>query len=177
MFAIDTIVLEGWRVASGQSITDPVFNEFGGTIRMQMPEFKKHGLDLNSYFGGAEDVAFVCGTLGLDVAPLTVKIVNPEFHLTGVRWTDKFDQPGQPPFYENFFLSPAQVTYRTRTYKALLYIADPATKPGHHQPPTRIEVIAEKIAGIGYGSQARLHYNPSAIALIPKVVEESRSTT
>ena len=163
-------VLEGWRVASGTSSKDPMFNDDGGTIRLQIEEFKKRGLDLDLYFGGKKDEAYICGTLGLDVTPLTVTIVEPEYYFTSVRWTDKFDKKDEEgtvieEFLENFYLSEAEVEFEGRTYKGLLYIADPATKPGHHQPPTRIEVIAQKIPSINYGDTVTLHYNERAISL------------
>lgn len=165
MEKIEAVVKQGHRVASGTSASDPRFNEDGGTIRLQIPEFKKHGLDLDVYFGGRVDEAYVCGTLGLDMAPQHLLLVNPEYYFTDVRWTDKFDQRGAP-FVENFYLSPARVTFNGVAYKALLYIPDPKTKPGHYHPPSTVEVIAQKIPGIAYGDKVILEYNPDAIRLV-----------
>ncbi|MDD4616841.1 MAG: hypothetical protein PHW76_07005 [Alphaproteobacteria bacterium] len=167
MRTIEAKVKKGYRVASGTSTEDTRFNKAGGTIRMQIPEFKKRGLDFDAYFGGAPDEAYVCGTLGLDLSPHVVTIVNPEYHFVGIRWTDIFDKEGEPPFLENFFLSEAQIEFRGKIYKALLYIPDPATKPGHYHPPTTIEVVAQKIPNITYGDTVILHYNPNAIAPAP----------
>lgn len=162
---VDATVQQGYRVASGTSDIDPTFNVDGGTIRMQIPEFQKRGLDFDAYFGGKADLAYVCGTLGLDLTPHTVSLLKPEYHFTKVRWTDKFDKEGQPLFLENFFLSAAQILFKGRTYKALLYIPDPATKPGHFHLPTTLEVIAQKIPGIQYGDRLTLGYNPDAVVI------------
>jgi hypothetical protein len=164
MERIDASVKQGYRVASGTSVEDPRFNEDGGTIRLQIPEFKKRGLDFDTYFGGKADEAYVCSTLGLDLAPRKVIIVKPQYFFPNVRWTNKFDAE-IPGFCENFFLSKAEVAFQGKTYKALLYIPDPKTKPGHFHPATTIEVIAEKISGIRYGDRVTLGYNPQALTL------------
>jgi hypothetical protein len=65
---------------------------------------------------------------------------------------------------ENFFLSFAQVLFKERSYKALLYIPDPSTKPDHFQAPTTIEVIAQRVDGIRYGDAVTLAHNPEAVA-------------
>ena len=109
--------------------------------------------------------------MGLDVAPLSVNIAKPEYFFENVRWTHKFDNEEHPHYLENFFLSPAKIEFKGKTYKALLYVPDPSTKPGHFHPPTTIEVIAQKIPDIGYGDSVTLCYNPVAIDLI-KPAEE-----
>jgi len=162
---IDALVKAGYRVASGTSIKDPRFNKDGGTIRLQIPEFRKRGLDFDAYFGGKADEAYVCGTLGLDITPKSFTIEEPEYHFEDVRWTDKFDKEGEPPFVENFYLSKASVVFKAQLYKALLYIPDPKTKPGHFHPPTTIEVIAQPIRNVQYGSHVTLWYEPKAIKL------------
>jgi hypothetical protein len=159
--SVKATIIQGFRVASGSSEKDPSFNADGGTIRLQMVEFAKRGLDFNSYFDGD----FVEGTLGLTVAPLSVKIKSPKYFFQGVRWTDKHDKPGAPPFVENFFLDPARIIFKGQTYKGLLYIPDPATKPGHFHLPTTIEVVAQKVPGISYGDDVVLEYNDAAIEL------------
>lgn len=166
MQKVQAVLKRGYRVASGTSVEDSRFNAEGGTIRMQTPEFKKRGLDFDSYFEGEADKAYVCGTLGLDISPCRVRIEAPEYFFSGIRWTDKFDKEGCAPFVENFFLSEAAVVFKGKTYKALLYIPDPGTKPGHYHPPTTIEVIAQKIPSINYGDEVTLYYNPAAIKVL-----------
>jgi hypothetical protein len=166
MLQVEAIIKQGYRVASGQALEggDQRFNEDGGTIGLQIPEFKKHGFDFDNYFGGKAGQAYVVGTLGCNIAPYVVTILHPEYHFIGLRWTDKYDQEF-PDFKENFFLSPAQIQFKTKKYKALLYIPDPATKPDHFQLPSTIEVIAQKIPAIVYGDRVTLFYNSNAIQL------------
>jgi len=145
-------VIEGHRIASGTSLIDRRFPS--GSIQMQMPFFKEQGLDLDAYFEGH----FVTGTLNVSFAPRVIEILKPEYFMREISWADIF-----PP--ENFYLSPSAVTYGGITYRGLLYIPDPATKPDHFNPPTAIDVLAEPIPDIGYGSVVELHYNPVAISL------------
>ena len=125
-----------------------------GSIRMQLPHFKKRGLDLNSYFSWN----FVAGTLNLSFAPQTYDILKPEYFMEQVRWTEELPS-------ENFYLSPASVVFRNTTYLAMIYIPDPATKITHFNPPTMVDVICEPIKDIGYGDEVTLSYNPEAIRL------------
>ncbi|MGB9153249.1 MAG: hypothetical protein WCD70_09220 [Alphaproteobacteria bacterium] len=169
---IEAKVVEGQRLASGTSQRDPSFNEEivkdgvkgKGTLFLQAGEFKKHGLDLDAYFGEA---GYVNGTLNLLIEPQTWTLGKRddfEYFLSGVHWTDKLDKPGEQPFVENFFLSPCQIIFGGNKYKAMIYIPDPATKPKHHAPlAPYIDVIAPRIPGIGYGSLVTLFYNSKAI--------------
>jgi len=169
MQQVKATVLQGHRVASGQALPgmDQRFNQDGGTIALQIPEFRKRGLDFDEYFGGKAGEIYIVGTLGCDVAPFTIAIGHPEYHFMDVRWTDKLDKE-IPGFKENFFLSPAKVEFGGKSYKALLYIPDPATKLAHLQRPSTIEVIAEKVPNIRYGDSVTLFYNPEAIKLEAK---------
>ena len=121
---------------------------------MQMPFFKQQGLDLDAYFNGN----FVKGTLNVSFAPQTYDILKPEYFMRSVKWTDAFPA-------ENFYLSPAEITYRAKKYRAMIYIPDPSTKPDHFNPPTMVDVLAEPVAGIQYGDALELGYNPAAIRL------------
>jgi len=152
MKTVKAIVRAGHRVASGESTSDRRFP--GGTIRMQEPFFKERGLDFNAFFGGD----FVYGTLNLSIAPHRFKIASPEFFFQNVKWTDVF-----PP--ENFYFSPAEVGFRKKNYKALIYIPDPATKPDHFQDPSVIEVIAERVDGLSYDDEVILSYPAEALEI------------
>jgi hypothetical protein len=148
--AITGVVIPGHRIASGTSETDRRFPR--GSIAMQAPHFKRQGLDLTAYFGGD----FFTGTLNVSIEPQIWEIVKPEYTMRAVRWTDL--QPA-----ENFFLSPAALAYRGQSYRAMLYIPDPATKPTHFNPPYIVDVLAVPISGIGYGSEVELSYNSAAV--------------
>ena len=156
-------VIQGYRIASGTSAHKTMFNVDGGTLGLQIPAFKKHGFDLDAYFGTR---GYVCGTLNLSVAPHRVTIGAPKYFLKNIRWTDKLDKAGQAPFVENFFLDDAAILHGGKTYQGLLYIPDPATKPAGFSPtPATIEVIAQEIPGIAYGDHVMLEYNSEAITL------------
>jgi hypothetical protein len=145
-------IVAGHRIASGTSLKDRRFP--AGSIAMQAPFFKQQGLDLEAYFGGD----FFKGTVNVSVAPLVREIASPEYFMRSIKWTGLF-----PP--ENFYLSPAELTFRNKTYKGMLYIPDPATKPDHFNPATVIDVIAPYIEGIAYGTEVEFGYNPAAIRL------------
>jgi hypothetical protein len=149
---IKATVVAGHRIASGTSSKDKRFPE--GSIAMQAPFFKQQGCDLAAYFGGD----FFKGTVNVSVAPSVREIVKPEYFMKEIKWTDVY-----PP--ENFYLSPAELTFRGKTYKGMIYIPDPATKPDHFNPATVIDVIAPYIEGLAYGSEIEFGYNPDAIRL------------
>lgn len=166
MDQVGAVIRPGYRVASGQAFEghDQRFNEDGGTIRLQIPKFRERGLDIDQYFGGGIDEAYVAATLGCDISPRRMTIVRPEYHFRSVRWTDKFDQQS-PGFTEDFYLSPAAILFAGKSFKALIYIPAPETKPAHVHPPTTIEVIAQKIDRIKYGDRVTLLYSPEAIRI------------
>ncbi|MGO8739483.1 hypothetical protein [Rhodoblastus sp.] len=166
MKEVAAVIKQGYRVASGRAFDghDQRFNADGGTIRLQIPKFRERGLDIDSYFGGTVDEAFVSGTLGCDIRPRRMTILRPEYHFKSVRWTDKFDRE-RPGFSEDFFLSEAAILFAGKSFKALIYIPSPETKVAHFHPPTTIEVIAQKIDGIKYGDRVTLLYSPEAIRI------------
>jgi hypothetical protein len=166
MKEVGAVIKPGYRVASGRALEghDQRFNADGGTIRLQIPKFRELGLDMDRYFGGKPDEAYVAGTLGCDISPVRMTIRRHEYHFRSVRWTDKFDQE-RPGFTEDFYLSEASILFRGTSFKALIYIPAPETKPAHFRPPTTIEVIAQKIDGIGYGDRVTLLYAPEAIGI------------
>jgi hypothetical protein len=155
MKSVRAVVQSGHRVASGESADDRRFP--GGTIRMQKPFFKDKGLDFDAFFDGD----FVYGTLNLSIAPNKFKIGKPKFYFPNIKWTDVF-----PP--ENFYLSPAEVRFKGKNYKTLVYIPDPATKPDHFQCASIIEVIAQRIEGISCGDEVVLAYPQEALVIVPK---------
>jgi hypothetical protein len=144
--------MRGYRLCSGESPEDRRFP--GGTLRMQMPFFAAAGFDLDRYFAGD----FVFGTLNLSVAPGIIRVKKPEVFLAGIKWSPVFPA-------ENFYLSPARIRHGGTTYRALVYIPDPATKIDHFQAPSVIEVIAQHVAGIRYDDETTLLYSPEAVAI------------
>lgn len=165
-YRIEASIAPGQRLASGTSVRDPVFNQEGGTIKMQAPAFRARGLDLDAYFAPG---GYYHGTLNVMLAPRVWERGPNEafaFYVPNLRWTDKMDRPGAPPFVETFYLDPCEIVFQGRAYKGLVYIPDPLTKPaGHAALAPYIDVIAEPIAGIGYGDRVEFAFNPAAIVI------------
>ncbi|MGE4350903.1 MAG: hypothetical protein AB7E52_01795 [Bdellovibrionales bacterium] len=167
MRTVQTTLRQGYQVASGLSQENPALSQ--GTIRMQLPFFKEQGLDIDAYFEGN----FRYATLNLSIAPCRFTIGQTSYYLEQVKWTDL-----SPP--ENFFFSPAQLRFKGRTYKALLYIPDPKTKPDCHQGADILEVIANEIPDVTYGDKIDLLYTPEEILIvapdaIPKKQNDERT--
>ncbi|MDX1530119.1 MAG: hypothetical protein R3362_01200 [Rhodothermales bacterium] len=132
-------------MASGQG-GDPRYPE--GTIRRQLPHFRRRGLDLRGYFPG---------TLNVDVTPQRVRLVRPRATLREVAWA--------PGVTETFSFADVWVEVRERAYVGLLYVPHPETKPEHPQPPGVVEVLAPAIPGLGYGTAVALVLDPAQVAV------------
>jgi hypothetical protein len=147
-------VVEGHRVASGPSQAYPY-----SSLERQLPHFKAAGLDLYPFFRG---------TLNICIAPATFKLIKPAHTFRQVDWTDL-----HPP--EDFSFSPCRVAVpgQRRWYTGYVYYPHPETKIRHYHNPSLIEVIAEKIAGIRYGSRLKLELDPSAIEIIDPAPSEN----
>lgn len=139
------IVVAGHRVASRPSKDYPY-----AALEKQKPYFRERGLELDRFF---------LGTLNISIAPLTFDMVAPEYTFPLVAWTDL-----HPP--ETFSFSPCKVRFDGREYKGMVYYPHPDTKIRHFQAPSLIEVLAEQIPGIGYGSRVELVLNSEQIRII-----------
>ncbi len=144
---ISGTLVEGHRVASGPSDAYPY-----SSLERQLPYFKAGGLDLYPFFRG---------TLNISIAPAEFRLVKPAFTFRNIAWTDL-----HPP--EDFSFSPCRVAIpgQRRWYPGYVYYPHPETKIRHYQYPSLIEVIAEKIEGIHYGSRLKLELDPTAIQII-----------
>jgi hypothetical protein len=145
MTLLTGIVVEGHRVASGSSKDYPY-----GSLERQKPFFKAGGLDLDHFF---------TGTLNISIAPLRFKIINPAYTFCRISWTDL-----HPP--EDFSFSPCRVRFFSKEYAGYIYFPHPETKIRHFQNPSLIEVITEKIPGIGYGDRIELLVNPEEVRIV-----------
>ena len=139
------IVIQGHRVASGPSREYPY-----GSLERQMPFFKAGGLDLDRFF---------VGTLNVSIAPLRFEVVKPAYLFRQVAWTDL-----HPP--EDFSFSFCRVRFHGREYEGVTYYPHQETKIRHFQDPAMIEVITDKIPGVGYGTRLELLFDPNAIKII-----------
>ncbi len=142
---VSGIVVEGHRVASQPSKDYPY-----AALEKQKPYFKERGLDLGHFF---------LGTLNVSIAPLTFALIQAEITFPLVAWTDL-----HPP--ETFSFSPCKVRFQGIEYQGMVYYPHPETKIRHFQDPSLIEVLAEYIPGIGYGSQVELVLNPEQIKIV-----------
>ncbi|TVQ11267.1 MAG: hypothetical protein EA368_05820 [Leptolyngbya sp. DLM2.Bin27] len=136
----------GHGVASGAATSSPYPR---GTIAMQAPFFQALGLDLTDY---------VKATLNISISPSTFQLTHPELTFRQVEWTDR-----HPP--EDFSFSRCRVLYQGSTYCSWLYYPHPETKKRNFQAPSTLEIIALKIAGIGYGDPVELEYNPNEVTV------------
>jgi hypothetical protein len=138
-------VVEGHRVASGPSKEYPY-----GSLERQKPFFKAGGLNLDRFF---------LGTLNVSIAPLRFEMFRPAYTFRQIAWTDL-----HPP--EDFSFSLCRVHFRDREYEGYVYYPHPETKIRHFQNPSLIEVITEKIPGIGYGTRLELALDPAEIRIL-----------
>ena len=104
------------------------------------PFLKLGGLDLDLFF---------TGTINISIAPLKYKLVKPAYTFRQIGWTGL-----HPP--EDFSFSPCRVLFQAMGFDGYIYYPHPETKIRHFQAPSVIEVITDKIPGIGYGSQVEL---------------------
>lgn len=140
--SIEGVVVEGHGVASKASTHYP-----SGTIQMQLPFFKRLGLDLSS---------FHLATLNIDVKPRTFAVIYPEITFHQIEWTDN-----HPP--ENFSFSKCIITFNNTKYDALIYYPHPETKKRHFQSQSVIEVIAPFIPDIASNNKVEISVNPEEV--------------
>ena len=140
-------VVAGHGVASGVGGGSPYP---AGTVAMQIPHFRRLGLDLARYRPA---------TLNVSIAPRRCRLVRPRYTFHRVAWTDL-----HPP--EDFSFSPCLVGFAGRTYDGLVYHPHPATKTRHFQPPTTVEVIAVPVPGVAVGSTVELHLHPDEVDVV-----------
>jgi hypothetical protein len=144
---IGGVVVEGYRVASGPSKDYPY-----GTLEKQFPIFKRLGLDLDNFF---------LGTLNISIAPLSFEMVNPEYTLRQVAWTDL-----HPP--EDFSFSRCTLRFKGIEHPGLVYYPHPETKLRHFEGNSLLEVLCEFIPGIHYGVLLEVSLNPQEIVIRAK---------
>jgi hypothetical protein len=119
--------IAGYGVASGRAADSPYP---AGTIALQAPFFRAHGVDLSPYFPG---------TLNVDLAPHTPPRPAPAFDVR-LRWFGELE--------ERFLLTPIALRHAGVVYEGLWYYPHPDTKPAHFQRPTVVELLLPWIAGL-----------------------------
>lgn len=140
-------VVEGHGVASGRA-GDPRFPD--GTLALQWPRFEEQLDDLP--LEGLHRA-----TLNVDTAPRHVAVVAPWWTVRGVRWHD--DVPA-----EDFSFVPCRAAVGAGpSAEGLLYLPHPDTKPDHHQPPTVVELLLPRMAGVHAGAIVRVDLPASQV--------------
>ena len=149
---ISGIVKPGYQVASGSSLHSPYPK---GTIEMQMPFFKKRGLDLSSFF---------YGTLNVFIFPKNqkikgFKIIKPDFYFPLLEWIPQKK-------IESFSFVSGNIKYQDVLYPCYLYFPHPKTKETHFQEPKIMEILAPKINKISYHQNIELQFAGDKILLV-----------
>jgi hypothetical protein len=139
---ISGVLICGHQVASRPSKDYPY-----GTIEKQKPYFKELGLDLDAYFNG---------TLNISIAPLTFKVLKPDFMFEKVAWTDL-----HPP--ETFSFLRCNVIFKNTEFAGWVYYPHPETKKNHFQGQSLLEIIAMKISNIQYDDEVKLEIDEGKI--------------
>jgi hypothetical protein len=143
---VNGIVQSGHQVASGLGKSSPYPT---GTIAMQTPYFRKLGLDLSSYYPG---------TLNISIDPLCFTLKQADFAFKNVVWAEGFPS-------EDFSFVNCTLIFQEQRYPALLYYPHPETKIQHFQPDGLVEILSEKIEGIGYGDSVVIEYDKNKVQM------------
>ena len=144
---VSGVVDRGHGVASGQSSDSPYPD---GSIRMQIPLFKKLGLDLTPYHAA---------TLNVSIKPFRFTVIKPEYTFRNIEWTKK-----HPP--EHFSFSRCRLIFRDISYDGWVYYPHPETKVKHFQKDDMLEIITQRIPDLDYGNELEVFINPKEIQLI-----------
>ena len=133
------VVARGHGIASGKT-RDTRFP--GGTLAMQAPFFQDLGLDLSVFFPG---------TLNLSIHPYSYRLGTSVHSFPQVKWTESF-----PPENFSFYRCRVRLLGEVEFAEALVYWPHPSTKPGFHQDPHVLEVLAPRIPLADYGKEMEI---------------------
>lgn len=146
MESVSAILKEGHKIASGTAEHSPYPN---GSISMQAPHFKRHGINLDNLH---------LATLNLSITPHEFSMINPEFTVQDLHWAEGFPA-------EDFSFSQCEIIFNDTEYKGLVYYPHPETKIGHFHNESIIEVITYYVPDIHYGDEVILKLNSSEVAI------------
>jgi hypothetical protein len=137
-------IVRGTQTASGHS----AFTDCGGTLGLQIPIFRSLGLDLGWAYRG---------TLNVDISPLELEIICPDFHLIDVVWLREL------PAETFHFLF---VTVHTETVSAygVIYRPIKRTKIGIYPGDHILELITIDLP-VTIGSTIRVNVPRSAVQI------------
>ena len=131
-------VVRGHRVASGLN-ENPRFP--GGTLRMQIPHFRRLGFDISQLY---------LGTLNVSIAPLQYRVARPRCTFSNVKWHPT-ETAEDFSFFDVRVLLPGG-----EMVDGFIYYPHPETKPEHFQAPDVLELLLPFLKGIKYGMELSL---------------------
>lgn len=140
-------IVKGYRVASGISKNSPYP---AGSIKMQIPYFKKLGLDLYNYHPA---------TLNINIFPKKFELINPEYTFRNVKWFA--DKPA-----EDFSFSACKIIHKNKIYEGYVYYPRPETKTAHFHDESTIEIITKYIKDVYYSSNIKLFFNSNEVCVL-----------
>tara|TARA_R110002096_G_scaffold353937_2_gene547166 strand:- start:35 stop:505 length:471 start_codon:yes stop_codon:yes gene_type:complete len=140
---VDAVVVKGHQVASGQN-GDPRFPD--GTLRMQVPFFEQHGIDLRHWH---------LATINLSIAPAVYSIHQPRLTIDSLQW-----HPTEAAEDFSFF------DCLLNGVAGLIYFPHPDTKPEHEQPDDVLEILLPvEMNDVKYGARMTLSVDPKQMQL------------
>ncbi|MBR7619256.1 hypothetical protein JKL49_07620 [Phenylobacterium sp. 20VBR1] len=135
----------GFQIASGASVGAPGNPFPRGALRLQAPLFKAAGLDLE-----AEIAGLVWGTVSVELA-YELSRGAADITLEGIDWTAELTGEGRiGP--ETFSFFRCHLTYADRSYRGLIYLPHPETKPATNAHRKNVlEVLTSQVEGLTFG--------------------------
>lgn len=141
------VVKKGDRVASGMAKDTPFPD---GTLKMQLPIFKKLGFDLQDVYPA---------TLNIHLGSIKFRMIAPEYKFVDVRWYSKHVP-------ETFSFSRCRVIYKQKVVDGWIYYPHPETKIKHFKDSSTLEILAPYIEGIRYGESVKVDIDETEIQLL-----------
>lgn len=146
LVVIGGTVKRGYGVASGCG-GDPRFPR--GTIRLQVPHFRRRGLDLSDCHPG---------TINLDIAPRRFVPHRPDYRFESVRWSAEVPA-------ETFSFPSCVISHGMRRVQGWVYYPHPETKPEHFHDASTVELLAPWLAGLHCGAPLTVEGSRAKIVL------------
>ncbi len=143
---VSGVVRKGHGIASGMNSDSPYPR---GSIELQTPFFKERGLDLEGFYPA---------TINVDISPYLFELFNPSFKFELIKWHE--NAPA-----ETFSLSDCLIEHEGSIKPGYVYYPHPETKIAHFQGPSTVEIIAEYLEKIYYGTELTILLNPAEINL------------
>lgn len=116
---------------------------------MQLPFFKKRGLDL---------YRFHPATLNISIFPIKFELKNPQHTFRNVKWS--VDHPA-----EDFSFCRCKVIHKNKTYDGYIYYPHPETKPAHFHDGSTIEIMTTYIKDVYYYSIVKLIFKSNEVCV------------